>query len=116
MATQSKLNKFLRTVDQFLEVTEKTNFFEVWKKSPWVASSKFFQCVQGKVTKKDILSVKNHFIYNKIFSENDLRANSDVSTVDNSELCSVLFEKSTCNTEETNSNSFIFNKVYPEQV
>ena len=68
--------------------------------------------MQGKVTKKDILSVKNHFIYNKIFSANDLRANSDVSTVDNSEL----FEKSTCNTEETNSNSFIFNKVYPEQV
>ena len=89
MPIQSKLNKFLRTVDQFLEVTEKTNFFEVWKKIPWVASSNFFQCVQGKVSKKNVATVQRHFINNNIFSANDLRASSNVSTVDNSKLCSV---------------------------
>ena len=116
MAPLTKLSKCLRSVDQVLEVTKKTKFFELWKTSPWVASSNFVQYVQGKVTKKDILTVKNHFVKNKIFSENDIRASSDGTTVDNSELCSVLFEKSTVVTEEASSSSFICTKVYQEQV
>ena len=116
MPTLSKLKKCFSAVDQVLEVTEMTNFFEVWKSSPWVASRNFVQCVQGKVSKTDVITVQRHFIKNKIYSANDLKASSDVSTVDNSELCSVLFEKSTSSTEEASSNSCILNKVYSEQV
>ena len=89
MPNLSKLKKCLSTVDQVLEVTERTNFFEVWKINPWLASRNFVQCVQGKVSKKDVQTVQRYFIKNKIYSANDLRASSDVSAVDNSELCFV---------------------------
>ena len=93
-----------------------TNFFEVWITSPWIASNNFVQCVQGKVSKKDVLTVQRHFTKIKICKANDLRASFDVPTVDNSQLCFVSFEKFTCSTEEASSNSFILNEVYSEQV